>query len=185
MKIVLTDFALSHFDASKHEPAIPCSPSSFEKRINEEAPVLVLPGYAPLCSLRFYNNWTDARLGITKIGVGIIHGIRSEYEARHEGELPVLVRYMVGSRLDPVAKYLCVIVYDKEQMAKEGTVIDGDCAVVNILRLSELVEPPLPPITMMRNALGVSEGGSGVPLNRQKYMESVEFWSKHVAIKPF
>jgi hypothetical protein len=45
-------------------------------------------------------------------------------------------------------------------------------------------EPPLPPITMMRNALGVSEGGSGVALDREKYKASVEFWSKNVAVKP-
>lgn len=29
---------------------------------------------------------------------------------------------------------------------------------------------------MMRNALGKAEGGSGVPLDREKYMESVKFW---------
>jgi len=32
------------------------------------------------------------------------------------------------------------------------------------------------PITMMRNALGKEEGGSGVPLDKTKYMESVKFW---------
>ena len=30
-------------------------------------------------------------------------------------------------------------------------------------------EIPMNPITMMRNALGKSEGGSGVPLEREKY----------------
>ena len=30
---------------------------------------------------------------------------------------------------------------------------------------------------MIRNALGKEEGGSGVTLNREKYMQSVEFWS--------
>jgi len=38
------------------------------------------------------------------------------------------------------------------------------------------------PITMMRNALGKEEGGSGVPLNRKKYKESVAFWSIHANI---
>ena len=32
------------------------------------------------------------------------------------------------------------------------------------------------PITMMRNALGKAEGGFGVPLAREKYMESVKYW---------
>lgn len=44
-------------------------------------------------------------------------------------------------------------------------------------------ELPMQPITMMRNALGREYGGSGVPLDDKKYRESVDFWSKHVAIK--
>jgi hypothetical protein len=39
------------------------------------------------------------------------------------------------------------------------------------------------PITMMRNALGRDQGGSGVPLEVDKYRESVAFWKKYVAIK--
>jgi hypothetical protein len=39
------------------------------------------------------------------------------------------------------------------------------------------------PILNTRNALGVEEGGSGIPLNRKKYKESVEFWMENVAIK--
>jgi hypothetical protein len=39
------------------------------------------------------------------------------------------------------------------------------------------------PITMMRNALGKEHGGSGVGLDRQKYMESVQFWTKHAIVK--
>ena len=39
------------------------------------------------------------------------------------------------------------------------------------------------PITMMRNALGKEFGGSGIPLDFAEYKKSVEFWTKHVAIK--
>lgn len=39
------------------------------------------------------------------------------------------------------------------------------------------------PITMMRNALGKEEGGSGVPLDREKYLKSVEFWKEYALIK--
>lgn len=39
------------------------------------------------------------------------------------------------------------------------------------------------PITMMRNALGKAEGGSGVPLDRAKYMESVKYWEKRAMVK--
>ena len=36
---------------------------------------------------------------------------------------------------------------------------------------------------MMRNSLGKEEGGSGVPLDKEKYKASVEFWSKNALIK--
>jgi hypothetical protein len=35
------------------------------------------------------------------------------------------------------------------------------------------------PITMLRNALGVDEGGSGVPLDHAAYRRSVDYWSAH------
>ena len=38
------------------------------------------------------------------------------------------------------------------------------------------------PITAMRNALGAEEGGSGVKLNREEYLKSVEFWKNHVVL---
>jgi len=44
---------------------------------------------------------------------------------------------------------------------------------------SEPEEMPMAPITMMRNALGVAEGGSGVPLDPEAYRRSVAFWSAH------
>jgi hypothetical protein len=44
---------------------------------------------------------------------------------------------------------------------------------------AEPIETPMAPVTMMRNALGVEEGGSGVPLDREAYRRSVEFWSAH------
>lgn len=40
----------------------------------------------------------------------------------------------------------------------------------------------LQPITIMRNSLGTEEGGSGVPLDRQKYEESAAYWDQRAAI---
>lgn len=40
-------------------------------------------------------------------------------------------------------------------------------------------EIPMVPVTMMRNALGVAEGGSGVPVDREAFRRSVEFWERH------
>jgi len=44
-------------------------------------------------------------------------------------------------------------------------------------------ELPMQPITMMRNALGKDQGGSGVPLDSEKYKDSVAFWKENCAIK--
>jgi len=43
-------------------------------------------------------------------------------------------------------------------------------------------ELPMTPITAMRNALGKDQGGSGVPLDREKYMEAVNYWKDHANI---
>jgi hypothetical protein len=40
-------------------------------------------------------------------------------------------------------------------------------------------ETPMAPITMLRNALGVEEGGSGVPIDREAYRRSAAFWRTH------
>ena len=39
------------------------------------------------------------------------------------------------------------------------------------------------PITMMRNALGREEGGSGVPVDRGEYGRAVEFWERYALIR--
>lgn len=38
------------------------------------------------------------------------------------------------------------------------------------------------PITMMRNALGRNEGGSGVPLDKAAYEASVAYWAERAAV---
>lgn len=43
-------------------------------------------------------------------------------------------------------------------------------------------ETPMQPITMMRNALGKDEGGSGVPLDKDNYMKSVNYWRHRVPV---
>lgn len=55
--------------------------------------------------------------------------------------------------------------------------------VVAILGQTHPNEEPMSPITMMRNALGKEEGGSGVALNKEKYLESVAFWKEHAIVK--
>jgi hypothetical protein len=60
---------------------------------------------------------------------------------------------------------------------------DADWGIVAILGQSHPDEEPMKPETMIRNALGKEEGGSGVPLNREAYLKSVEFWDKNATVK--
>jgi len=61
--------------------------------------------------------------------------------------------------------------------------IEYDWAIIYVKPQMGNQEIPMDPITMMRNALGKEHGGSGVPLDKTKYTESVNFWSQHALIK--
>jgi hypothetical protein len=178
--IVLTDFARRRlFPGDGRRTAIQdCTPAEFEARLNAEAPERVLPGYAPFCVLHAHRNWTSTRCSAIAITEANRHLLRSAYEARTPAELPVLVRWFEGLEA-PVANYLLPILYDRAQLGKEGTPIDADWGIVGCLYTMQPAEIPMVPITLMRNALGVEEGGSGVPLDREAYRRSVEFWHAH------
>jgi hypothetical protein len=180
MSIVLTEFARPRlFPAEPRRNTIQnCTAEQFVQRLNAEPPLAVLDGYAPFCRLHVHRNWTSTRCMAIPIDDGNRHLLRSGYDARSRDELPVLVRWFEG--IDPpVANYLIPILYDRAQMAKEGTPIDADWGIVGCLYTMAPEETPLAPITMMRNALGVEEGGSGVPIDRDAYRRSVAFWNQH------
>ena len=95
----------------------------------------------------------------------------------------MLVRWFEGL-MPPVANYLIPILYSREQLVREGTSIAADWGIVGCLYTMTADEIPMVPITMMRNALGVAEGGSGVPLDRAAYRASVAFWEAHANWRP-
>ena len=177
MSIVLTEFSRQRLFGA--EPRIlGISSGEFESELNRREPEAVLDGYAPFCKLHVHRNWTETPLGAIPITPENEHLLRSAYEARTEQELPVLTRWFEG--IDPPrADWLIVILYSREQMALEGEELDADWGVVGCLATAMPEEIPMAPITMLRNALGVEEGGSGVPLDRAAYRESVEFWNTH------
>ena len=180
MSIALTDFARTRlFPRDGRRTAIQdCSPDAFIERLNAAPPLRVLDGYAPFCQLHVHANWTATRCSMIAITEANRHLLRSAYEARSREELPVLVRWVEGLE-PPVAKYLIPILYDRAQLAKEGTTIDADWGVVGCLYTLEPEEIPMVPITQLRNALGVAEGGSGVAIDRAAYLRSVAFWEQH------
>lgn len=121
-----------------------------------------------------------------------------------EGEL--LGEIYKGKPLAP-AKFLDVILYSREQLEKERAAMpskedqahplppgdgDGDggetgggspqWGIISLKAQDEGHETPMQPITAMRNALGRDQGGSGVPLDKAKYDEAVEYWRERAAI---
>ena len=93
----------------------------------------------------------------------------------------------------PAAKHLDIILYSREQLVKEygdmptkaggdGPLPDAPWGIISIKAQDEGFETPMQPITMMRNALGREEGGSGVGLDRVKYDASVAYWQGHAPI---
>lgn len=60
---------------------------------------------------------------------------------------------------------------------------DAPWGIVSVKPQDVAHELPMQPITVMRNSLGVDQGGSGVPLDPKAYRESVDFWSAHAPVK--
>jgi hypothetical protein len=177
LSIVLTDFARTRLFGPQPR-VLGQSAESFESALNEREPLAVLDGYAPFCSLHVHRNWTETPVGAIRITPENELLLRSAYEARTEEELPVLTRWFEGLS-PPKAEYLIAILYSREQMALEGEELDAEWGVVGLLATETPEEIPMAPITMMRNALGVEQGGSGVTLDRETYLKSVEFWNTH------
>jgi len=182
----MTNFARRQFDAAFFGTVIPGSPEEFVETINtlfSQGKATWQKGYAPFCMHLFVYNFTDAMRGVAAITDENRHLLRSGYRARRDSELPILTRWFEGLKADR-APFLDVILYSKEQIEKEGTEppFDGDWGIVSVLTCDLPEETPMPPITMMRNALGVSEGGSGVPLDREAYKRAVEFWECHATV---
>lgn len=184
MSIVLTDFVKGKiFDARRAGTLIQgCTAEEFERALNQREPESVLEGYAPFCRIHVYPNWTATRAGAIPITPENEPRLRSGYEARTEQELAVLTRWFEGIE-PPVAVYLLVILYDRAQLEKEGEAVDADWGVVGVLAQMDSAEAPMAPITILRNALGVEEGGSGVPIDRDYYRHSVEYWSRHANVR--
>jgi len=87
---------------------------------------------------------------------------------------------------------LDIILYHRTQIDKENQAmgevdiyadLNYEWGVVSIKPTDVDYELPMDPITIMRNALGIEHGGSGINLDRTKYIESVNFWSKYAKIK--
>lgn len=147
------------------------------------------------CKYLVLPNEFGVKCAVREITLDIYPYIRTDYSQRTPEELPILTRFV---QLPPgfksqEANYIILVLYSKRQLEKEfkpkeeGQEFYFDNSVEwGIVSIMGTVLPhpdPLVPITIMRNALGVEEGGNGETLNRKVYNESVEFWSKHILVK--
>ncbi|RHY14414.1 hypothetical protein DYB25_005961 [Aphanomyces astaci] len=184
----LDAFALRQFDDPAYAGTIvKYDKDVFEAKINEffEAGECdLVDGYAPFCKHLFVPNFINARIPTVPITNKSVHLLQSGYISRVPEELPV------HSVTPETAKYLDIVLYSREQVRLEnaamGKPIDSTDSPWRIVSIKAQVvdyELPMEPMAVLRNALGTDAGGSGVALDKDKYLKSVEYWSQHAHIK--
>ena len=171
---------------------------AFEDRINEiyhdqTNDIELKEGYAPFCKHLFVPNFIeDLKCPIIEINEENEQYLKSGYVKRREEELPVLSRWFDSEKYKnelekykQTAKYLDIILYSRQQILKENEAMkivnnqQSPWGIISIKPQMVDYEIPMPPSTMMRNALPLNEGGSGVSLDHEKYAKSVDFWKEH------
>lgn len=194
-ELVVDDFCMRQFAPEYGGSRIEMAPAEFEAKVNAfyQANPTLADGYAPFCKHVFMPNFAGLTSGTAPITPENEHLLRSTYEARTEKELPVLIRFFPKELVPPKpAAFLDIILYSREQIRKENADMgNADRAeqesapwgIISVKAQDVAYELPMQPITMLRNALGREYGGSGVPLEKDKYQVSVEFWAKAAIIR--
>jgi len=168
----------------------PRKPRNNPSKLADNKTSPLVDGYAWFCKHFFVPNFVGASVGVIPITDSNEHLLKTAYEARTPQELPVLTRFFPRVQVSTwIAKYLDIILYHRQQIVKERTQRgehlpeqEAEWYIVNIKAQDENYELPMQPITIMRNAL-ISEGGSGIAIDRQKYMQSVKYWSQHAIVR--
>eukprot|EP00640_Fibrocapsa_japonica_P005071 CAMPEP_0113936132 /NCGR_PEP_ID=MMETSP1339-20121228/3106_1 /TAXON_ID=94617 /ORGANISM="Fibrocapsa japonica" /LENGTH=201 /DNA_ID=CAMNT_0000938489 /DNA_START=184 /DNA_END=789 /DNA_ORIENTATION=+ /assembly_acc=CAM_ASM_000762 len=192
-KFVLDKFCIRQFDDDNYTGTnVYYDKQQFQDKVNEyhDNGTPLVDGYAPFCKHLFVPNFAGVERSIVAITEENRHLIQSEYQARTDKELLVLVRWIPKDKVEPSqASFLDIILYSREQINKENEAMgqekpdtDAPWGIISVKAQDVDHEIPMQPITMMRNALGKEHGGSGVELSRDKYTESVNFWQSHVTI---
>ncbi|EIE18622.1 flagellar associated protein [Coccomyxa subellipsoidea C-169] len=192
----LDEFAVRQWDDPNYSGTrISFSKTDFVEKIHEfhSKGAKLVDGYAPFCKHVFVPNFVGARLGALPITDDNRHLLRCGYSRRRPEELPVLTRWFPAEDVQVLeAKFLDVILYSREQLVQEYEAMPGkgDPAVlppapwgiISIKAQDEDHETPMQPITIMRNALGRDEGGSGVKLDKEAYEASAAYWAERAAV---
>eukprot|EP01054_Gregarina_sp_Poly1_P007239 Gregarina_sp_Poly_1__7238@NODE_397_length_8931_cov_96_456792_g325_i0_p6_GENE_NODE_397_length_8931_cov_96_456792_g325_i0NODE_397_length_8931_cov_96_456792_g325_i0_p6_ORF_typecomplete_len207_score29_26DUF3228/PF11539_8/4_4e64_NODE_397_length_8931_cov_96_456792_g325_i066757295 len=200
-RIGIADFALRRFDlagdsqSKELDTKIRISPQEFLKFVRRHFvdKNQLKDGYAPFCKHLFLQNEFPVIPGAVELSEDLRRHVESGYEARTSEELPVLCRWIPKSVALSMgvapAKYIDVILYSYEQVMKEMAAMQHDTSalenvdwfIISLKFQDTDKELPMLPITCMRNAL-ICEGGSGVEIDRDTYMECVAFWKDRVEV---
>ena len=147
------------------------------------------------CKYLVLPNDFGVKCAVREITLDIYPYIRTDYVSRTPDELPILTRF---AQLPPgfksaEANYIVLVLYSKEQLQKEFKPKEEgqefyfddnvEWGVVSIMGTMKPKPDPLVPITIMRNALGIKEGGNSMPINIIEYNKSVEFWRNYILVK--
>lgn len=201
--LILDSFVFRAFDKTQTQNYIDYPKEQFLSETNKllTSYTQFKEGYAPFCKHLFIKNFVPhLKARYLPLNDTTEKLVKTCYETRQANELPVLSRYIPVTAINqnemPDAVFLDIILYSKEQIIKEKIAMkeaeehieelkrmDFEYGIIAIKPQNVEYELPMMPITMMRNALGVDQGGSGVKLNAEKYMEAVSFWEKNVAIQ--
>lgn len=189
MKIEITNFAKRQY--KKDYKGTKVSEEIVKKLIQLAQSANCYEGYAPFCKIISIRNQQDDgsflfdfKYLVTNKEEALTNNaiLHTAYEARTPEELPILTEWVSNISVS-IAPFIHIIVYSREQLEKENDIIQANWGIVNIITAGQFTEEPMKPMTIMRNALGIEEGGSGVALNAKAYHKSVQFWSKNIMIR--
>ena len=188
--IKITNFCLKQFvKGSSGTKILDHTPIEFEEILNHELKCegdnIIYDGYAPFCKLIIIKNFTNAKTGTLPIDVSNHQYLRGGYFSRREFELPVFSRWLELPVPAPMAEYLVIVLYDKNQIEKEAlseynrilveggiesvglekpAPFEGDWGIIAILAQMSSCEEPMKPETMLRNYMPLEYGGSGMKI---------------------
>jgi len=147
-----------------------------------------IPDMVDFCTHLIVPNWTDALTGVVAITDETRPLIVSDYVKRvgRDDEPSYLARWINESDLPesrPVASYIDVALYSREQLSKEGISIDADWGVVNIAMHMSAEESPMAPSTVTRNALGRELGGNGAAFCLVTNETGADYYRRFILVK--
>lgn len=177
-----------------------CDKAQFVDKVHaaHKATGKLVDGYAPFCKHVFIpNEYDDVAVSALPITDANRHLLETAYARRRPEEFAVLTRFFPADKVTaPRAEWLDIILYSREQLVKEHAALHGvseeevdgvlpqaPWGIISIKAQGEGYETPMNPITMMRNALGKAEGGSGVQLVREEYEKATTYWEGHAMIQ--